>query len=42
VQFNEDSLIYNIKVAVSISRVTQFHIVNTEQENVQLFFLFSF
>jgi len=42
VQFNKDSLIYNVKVAVSISRVTQPHIVNAEQESMQLFFLFLF
>ncbi len=41
-QFNENSLIYNVKVAVSISKVTQSHTVNAEQEDVQLFFLFSF
>ena len=42
VQFNEDSSIYNVKVAVSIFKVTQPYTVNTEQESVQLFFLFSF
>ncbi len=39
VQFNEDSSIYNVKVAVSTSRVTQLHTVNAEQKNMQLFFL---
>jgi len=39
VQFNKDSLIYNVKVTVSISKVTQSHTVNTEQESIQLFFL---
>jgi len=34
VQFNEDSSIYNVKVAVSISKVTQFHTVSTEQEDM--------
>jgi len=42
VQFNEDSSIYNVKVAVLISKVTQLHTVNAEQEDVQLFFLFFF
>jgi len=42
VQFNKDSSIYDIKVAVSISKVTQSHTVNAEQESVQLSFLFSF
>jgi len=42
VQFNENSSIYNVKVAVSISKVIQLHTVNTEQEDVQLFILFSF
>ncbi len=41
VQFDEDLLIYNIKVAVSISKVTQLHIINAEQESVQLSILFS-
>jgi len=34
VQFDKDLLIYNIKVAVSISKVTQLHIINAEQESV--------
>ncbi len=41
-QFNEDSSIYDVKVAVSISKVIQSYTVNAEQEDVQLFFLFSF
>jgi len=41
VQFNKDSSIYNVKVAVSIFKVIWSHTVNTEQEDVQLFFLFS-
>ncbi len=41
-QFDKDLSIYNIKVAVSIFRVTQLHTVNAEQEDIQLFFLFSF
>jgi len=39
VQFDEDSLIYDIKVAVSISKVTWPHTVSAEQEDVQLSFL---
>jgi len=42
VQFNENLSIYDIKVAVSISRVIQSHIINAEQESVQLSILFSF
>jgi len=42
VQFDKDSSIYNIKVAVSISKVTQFHTVSAEQEDMQLSFLSSF
>ena len=38
-QFNEDSSIYNVKVTVSIFKVTQLHTDNAEQEDVQLFFL---
>ncbi len=41
VQFNEDSLIYNVEVAVSIFKVIQLHTVNAEQEDVQLFLLSS-
>ena len=41
-QFDKDSSIYDVKVAVSIFKVTQSHTVNAEQEDVQLFFLFSF
>ncbi len=41
-QFNKDSLIYNVKVAVLIFKVTQPHTVNAEQKDVQLFFLFYF
>ncbi len=41
-QFNKDSLIYNVKVAVLISKVTQSHTVNAEQKDIQLFFLFFF
>ncbi len=41
VQFDKDSLIYNVKVAVLISRVIQSHTVSAEQENVQLSFLSS-
>ncbi len=39
-QFDEDSSIYDIKVAVSISEVIQSHIVSAEQEDIQLSFLF--
>ncbi len=42
VQFNEDSLIYNVEVAVSIFKVAQPHIINAQQEDVQLSFLSSF
>jgi len=42
VQFDEDSLIYDVKVAVLIFKVTQPHTVNAEQEDIQLFFLSSF
>jgi len=42
VQFDEDSLIYDVEVAVSIFKVTQSHIINAEQEDVQLLFLSSF
>ena len=38
-QFDEDSSIYNVKVAVSIFKVIQSHTINAEQEDVQLFFL---
>jgi len=41
VQFDEDSLIYDVEVAVSIFRVIQPHIVSAEQEDVQLSFLSS-
>jgi len=41
VQFNENSLIYNVEVAVSIFKVIQLHTVNAEQEDVQLFLLSS-
>jgi len=41
VQFDEDSSIYDIKVAVSISRVIWPYTVSTEQEDVQLSFLSS-
>ena len=34
VQFNKDSSIYDVKVAVSISKVIWSHTVNTEQEDV--------
>jgi len=41
-QFDKDSSIYNVEVTVSIFRVIQLHIINTEQKNVQLSFLSSF
>jgi len=41
VQFDKDSLIYNVEVAVSISKVIQLHTVNAEQESIQLSFLSS-